>query len=391
MLPSHLCFVDRKGGVSARSDQLGFATLEDAHVLVTAAEHKVRADLRAENIALPSAVRVDAKDTDESRAKLADYWGRVQQTCIDLRVDGLRRRTNTDGADMGASGAGTAGNLTAYMWRIIKESRPPRHWQKLGRIGNTLAPGLLEYQLAFEASSGEAKVWAGGAGGDYSVSHGWSFATRPQYHFLSSASIGMIPQASYMVMGADYRGLLTSQAQLGHDLVKNRLAFEGGGSDLDVWGLKNYPTLAIDYTALSLATVTGAQLANALNEMIWGPTKDSEQAFEPDVLAVPMRVAELMGVLYVSDVQTVRAWFAENHPGVRLEVWRELDNLMGSGLHAMFAYPSNGEGAPTIESSPVILLPEVQEGIGTRLYAYSRYGGMVIGGTIGARLGVVEN
>jgi len=405
MVASPHLLVNGSGALSTASGH-DFERLQGFQALVMGAELKVRADLHHAihgHSATELRARTDASDSakvkwdmeDAGTVARGEYWSRVQDEVIDLTVGRkVKGRTRADGASMGAGGSGPAGNLTAFMWRVIPEVRPPLHWAQLGMVTSSLAPGLEYYQLAFSAGSGEAKVWAGGAGGDYAVSHGWSFLQRPQLHLLSAAQVGLIPEAHYATMGADLRGLLSEQARYAHDLTKNQLTFQGGGADLDIWGLVNYPTLAIDYSGLSRASMTGPQLAQFLGEMIHGPIIDSNQAFTPTVLAIPMRIEQDMKRLLVAgtggSAQTVASWFAENYPNVRVAVWNELDSCFGAGLYACFAFPDSGPAAPTIESSPTLFLPEVQEGVGVRLYAYSRFAGLVIGGTIGARIGIIE-
>jgi hypothetical protein len=385
----NLLHISPSGALGTSRDQYGY----DKHIacfsLLAAAEHKVRADWGGRKVPPVSSTRTDAAD----RKELGEYWGAVQTTVWEMAANGGHRQIRTDAVD-GSAGVGAPANYTQLMYKVIEEVRPPRHWQKMGRVGNGIAPGAMEYQLAFKQSSGEAAIWSGGLGGDRRMGVGLATVTRPQYHLLADAEVGFLQQQNGSFIGWDVRGALSAQAVLSHDIVRNRLAFQGGGSDLDCWGLKNYPTLGIDYTGLSRASYTGAQLAQALSDMVWGPTIASNQAFEPTVLAVSMRIRQDMTTLQIAGAggsgMTVEEWFGKNFPGVRLETWNELDELMGTSTYAMFSYPDDGNSAPQIEASPVIMLPEYQYGVGYRIFAYSRYGGMVLPYSIGARIGVVE-
>lgn len=385
----YLLHVSESGNLSESRDQYSFDKHNACFSLLAAAETKVRADRKDRPAPTVASLRADAAD----RAALGEYWGDVQKAAWDLAATNGHRQIRTDAVD-GSAGVGAAANYTQLMYKVIEEVHPPRHWQKLGRVGNGIAPGAMEYQLAFKQSSGEAAIWTAGLGGDRRMGVGLSTVTRPQYHLLADAEVGFLQQQHGQFIGWDVRGALSKQAMLSHDIVRNKLAFQGGGSDLDVWGLKNYPTLGIDYTGLSRASYTGAQLAQALSDMVWGPIIASSQAFEPTVLAVSMRIRQDMTTLQVAGTGgsglTVEMWFKENFPGVRVETWNELDELMGTNTYAMFAYPDDGNSAPQIEASPVIMLPEYQYGVGYRIFAYSRYGGMVLPYTIGARIGVVE-
>jgi hypothetical protein len=378
-----------------------FERLQNFQAMVMGSEMAVRTALHHGidgHTSAPLRARVDAADPARPKWSSLDtgdldrgaYWAAVQDNLIQTAI-GRKVRGRADAASMGAGSSGPAGNLTAFLWRVIPEVRPPLNGNQIGVTTSSLAPGIEYYQLAFSAGSGEAKVWAGGSGGDYAVSHGWSMLTRPQYHLLASGQIAMIPEAHYSVMGANLRAIISDQLRYAPELTCNQLTFQGGGTDLDIWGLVNYPTLAIDYSGLRRINMTGDQLTYFLADMIDGPTIDSNQAFTPNVLAVAMRIAADMRVLRVGDNgMTVWEWFAKNFPGVRVAVMNELDSCFGTDLYAAFAYPDSGPGAPTIEQSPTIFLPEVQEGVGVRLFSYKRYAGMVIGGTIGARVGIIE-
>jgi len=374
------------GAIAGPGGALGSNKAMSLYMAATMAEAAHVATLRT---------RADAAEDDPSRVAFGERWAKVQNHLYTAGAGdvlaGLRARA--DGFEAGMGGTGAAANLTALMWKLIPQVQPKQNYREF-QVSSTLAPGMQQYQLGFEAATGEAQVWAGGAGGIQPLAAGYSFVNRPQYHFITEAPVGFVEEATFAAMGSNLRQALQKQAVLGHSLVKNRLSFQGGGSDLDCWGLKNYPTLTIDYTGLSLATATGAQIASAIADMITGVEIDSKQAIEVDTVMFPTSLKAKWNVLYPSGAgsdMTLAQWFAENFPRVRIVWANELDDLLASGVHAMFAYQSSGDSAPTIESSPVIYLPEYQRGVGVYLYAYSRHGGMVIGHTVGARLGAIED
>lgn len=368
------------GNIASGGGELGFKNARSLWLYGAAIELAARANTGAMRY------RVDAADDDPDRKLASDTFGRVQ----DRMYASIAR---ADGFSATAGAAGTEANVSALMWRIVPQVQPRQNYREF-QIDSTLAPGMQQYQLAFESATGEAQVWSGGAGQIQPLAAGWSMVYRPQYHFITESPIMFVEESTFAAMGSNLRSALNRQATLAHSLVANRLTFQGGGSDLDVWGLKNYPTLAIDYTGLSLASATGAQLAQAISDCVVGVEVDSKQAITVDTLMLPTAIKSRWSTLYPggsgSD-QTLGAWFAENFSGVRVVWANELDDLLASGVHAMFAYQSRGDSAPTVEASPILYLPEYQRGVGVSLYAYSRFGGMVIGHTVGARLAAIED
>lgn len=369
------------GQLSATGGKLGSHAAHRLWLEGATAEAKVRG-----NRADPLRYRVDAADDDPDRKRAGGVFGAIQSELY----GGIAR---ADGFSATAGLAGAEDNVSALMWRIVPQVQPRQNYREF-QIDSTLAAGMQQYQIAFESATGEAQAWAGDAGGIQPLAAGWSMIYRPQYHFITEAPVMFIQAATFAAMGSDLRTALNRQATLAHSLVANRLTFQGGGSDLDVWGLKNYPTLAIDYTGLSLASATGAQIAQAISDCVVGVEVDSKQAITVDTLMLPTSLKSRWSTLYPGGTgsdQTLGAWFAENFPGVRVVWANELDDLLASGVHAMFAYQSRGDSAPSVEASPVLFLPEYQRGVGVHLYAYSRYGGMVIGHTVGARLAAIED
>lgn len=383
-MSSPLLFLDRLGSILPNPDSGMRDRAVAAHAHVMTAEVMVRTDQYA------GRCRIDAADDDPLKMAYGDYWANVQHQVFEQTFRGVR----ADAFSASASGSAPVGNLTELYWKRVPEPKPKLNADSAFQHSSTLAPGMQHYQMVFEADTGEAQFWAGGTGNIQSVSAGQSFVNRTQYHMISAAEVDFVQSATFAAMGSNLRERLSSQARYAHRLVKNRLVFQGGGSDLDLWGLKNYPTLGIDYTGLSLATATGAQLALALSDLINGPDMVSKQAIEVNTLLLPMSLKPKWSTVYPggtgSDV-TLGKWFAENFPGVTVRWVNELDDLLASGVHAMFAYQASGDSAPTVESSPVIFLPEVVMGVGVKLYAYSRYAGMVIPWTIGARISALEN
>jgi len=379
--------LNSRGDYSASSGGLNSRALQFL-ALATMGEIRASANKPAHLTA-----RSDAADDDADKKAFGKYWSDVQDALYSHVVPDVRHGIRADGFDASAGATAPDANLTALMWRVIPQVQPKQNSREFQK-SSTLAPGLQMYQLAYEGASGEAQLWSGGAGQIQPLAAGWSFVNRRQYHFITEEPVMVVEQATFAAMGSNLRDALRRQAVLAHSLVDNRLCFQGGGGDLDLWGLKNYPTLAIDYTGLSIASVTGATLARAISDTITAIQIDSKQAIEVDTLMLPTKMMPLWATLYPggtgSDV-TLADWFASAFPSVRIVWANELNDLLASGVHAMFAYQSRGPSAPTLEGSPVIYLPEYQRGVGVSIYAYHRYGGMVLGHTVGARIAAIED
>jgi len=416
-----LCHVSNDGALDFQGGDTDLIRVARARVI--AAETRAATDLGYTmphpSSAIGLGLRADAVDGSGQRGAhraLVAFWGKTQEHLLrmggaatarfleaaqargDLRADALddlkaSANLRGDAVDFANGANGAIGNLTAWMAKVVEEPMPVLNYGKVAKVENTLHPGASRYQVVYLASSGEAKVFAGGDG-DFPVSEGIATYDLEQHWFMSKATVTVIDEAQYDFLGFQLRARMGKACEKGHLILQNRLFWSGNGK-LKLWGLKNYPKLTRYDTGLSLASCTAGQLLSALIDVLRSPVEDSAQVFTPNVLALGTTIMTKAKSLQIgtggTSAVSVYAYLRENFPEVSIEEMNELDDFEASGVNAAFAYPRNSDAAPTFEAAPPYAVPLVQDGIGVRMYYLSRCGGAFMPHVVGARICLIAD
>lgn len=326
----------------------------------------------------------------------------VADSVVRWRAEGLPdsmgnpRRFNADraalaDADLAAPG-GLVENLTSWLYMAFLEPQAPLHYRDVFRIQGGIGLGLMRLQVLFYAIRGEAKEWDG-TGGDYRNSGpGVSPLYLPIIHFRSSDVRDIITEArEQLVFGA--AGLRQMNLIRAHDVLHNRMAFgisRANPPQLPIQGLATYPGLLVRSSGLDLASATSNALYQELVAAMEEPKINSNQAFEPDTLAITPRISQalkapmVIGGVTVAD--SIESFFRKNYPGVDLRPMWELSGLMGSGVESIFAFPKGTDAAPYYLMNEPLTLPQWTNGYSVEMNAYSTAAGVLIPSPVGAEL-----
>lgn len=365
------------------------------HSLVVAADRAVRATRRSASRLRSRADALDARDSaqghyrDVQQALLSRHGAEILARHPEWRADAAAAaRQSVARADAAIPEV----NGTVAVHRLMEEARAPLHWQEMGRVSNSIPMGAMQYQIVMARDTGEAQIYVGGDGDIQNVARDADFANLPVIYMLARASYGLIEASQWAYGGlGDLEGQLRNAATRAVDHTTNRLVFEGQASPYAL-GLKNMPGIIKDVTGLSIASATAAQLYSALVQLVRRPVEESRQAFSPDRLCVAPEIMTAMKekTMAGSD-RTVYEQFAMTFPNVKIVEWQELSDFVSAGIHAMYAGVSSGEGAPTIEASPVLHVPVFTMGMQTELWAYRSYGSLLHPNAVSARLATLTD
>lgn len=294
-------------------------------------------------------------------------------------------------ADLNAPG-GLLENMTQYMYMAFLEPMAPLHFREVFRIQSGIGLGLLQLQILFYFMRGEARSWDG-TGGDYGNSGpGVNQLLLKVVHFRSSDTVNMITEArEQLVFGA--AGMRQRNLIRAHEVLHNRLAFgisRNAPPDLPIQGLASYPGLVIKSGGLNINTAAPSAIYDAMSGAINDPMIASNQAFDPDVLAITPTIAKkikqpmVIGGVAVAD--SIESYWRKAFPGKDIRVMWELSGLLGSGVESMFAFPKDSDAAPYYIFNDVIQLPNWTNGYAVEMNAYSTSAGVMIASPVGAEI-----
>lgn len=298
--------------------------------------------------------------------------------------------SNEHGVRADASLLGGAGaikeNLTLWMYRVFSAPDEVLHYRDVFVVDDGLDPFMLSVQLLFSLRTGEARLSDGSAGGSHAVGDRQFDEMRMDVNgLIASDTIGYLNAGRMGIMGID--ALRDGREALGnaHELAFDRLAFQGNTTDgPKVIGLKNYPGVQVHASGYALST-TDAIILDQLNQVARRPTELSKEKYKTDRIKVGTKLMTRIKAVTptAAMAKSVLQIWSETPGNPRIEEAHELDGLFGTSLSAMVGLPENPRVAPTILKSPVVYLPEVNNGVSTTMYAVSAFAGMYCESPVG--------
>lgn len=296
------------------------------------------------------------------------------RTIVSRIADGLGQRAD---AVLGSPGA--VGEILT-LWAMKRYSRPSpiTHFRQFFGIDATLNPAMMQVNLLFFAASGQATFSDGRSAAVDLSDPGVEPMTRPIHILMSSYDEAWIDVQRQAAMGMPADLDVARRHELAHELAHNQIAFSGRGIP-DVAGLANYPGIRVMSSGLLLSTATDDQLAALLNQALHRPGIDSNQQYKVNRIVIDMEMDERITRTQslAPGKKSVKASFLEANPGVTIEVMHEMNDLIGSGLHAVVGLPDNADVAPTYLMSPRVILPQAQMGAYVRTHSLSATAGIV--------------
>ena len=294
-------------------------------------------------------------------------------------------------ADLNLAG-GLVENLTQYLYMAFREPQAPLHYRDMFRVQGGINIGLMYLQVLFYTIRGEASVWDGTAGDYGNSGPGVSQLKLPVVHFRSSDNLDIITAArETLVFGG--QNLRTEQLRRAHELMVNRASFgiqNGSPEQLPTLNLRNWPGVTVKTAATPLDEMTPYELFEEMQAAIQEPLDISNQAFDPDTLAITVAIntqAQKPMVIGGTPVGiSTMGYFKQQFPRVDVRVMWELKDLYASGTDSMVAYPKGSDAAPVALWNEPVMLPQFTYGFGVRSDMYSTFAGIVWPAPVGAEV-----
>jgi len=378
----------------ARPGTAADAALKDAAALADAYAGVMK-DARtriARRFATETAIRLRGQHGALKTADSVATW--CNEAGIKVRGATADAATMAD-ADLNQAG-GLVENLTAYLYMAFLEPQAPVHYREVFRIRGGIGLGLMYLQILFYTIRGEARAWEGQSGDYRNSGPGVTQLKLPVVHFRSSDVRDIITEArEQLVFGA--AGIRQMNLIRAHEVLHNRMAFGVSRQSppaLPAQGLATYPGLTIRSGGYNLATSSPLAIFNEMVAAMEEPKVNSNQAFAPDTLEITPRIRQalkqpmVIGGVAVAD--SIESFFLKSYPGVQLRDAWELSGLLGTGVEAMFAYPSNSDASPIYLMNEPLTLPQWTNGYAVEMNAYSTAAGVLIPSPIGAELRTID-